>query len=288
MHESVSVRHWRHSARLCLPLPVTTRPGGGGGGGPPPTTTGPIDIAKFNAITVDATGEGGMTPAQVIEKVGFTGERFDKPTNTGGTSTYLFRETPKKYIQVRFNKNEKAIDKTLYGIDFITLAKYQAVNVASTGGTTLDQVNTSFGVTGVKASSNSTVTTYRWQQGSKNTVSILFFNSNNKAFLKILTGGLPGILTKANYDRIVVGNLGTPGSGGGAGTAGTSPTVAQVNNLLEFTGEIRSSFFATTITYRWAESLTRYVEVDFQIDGTGTRRASAKRSRGVPGVPDTP
>ena len=281
MHESVSARHWRHSARLCLPLPVTTRPGGG--------TTGPIDIAKFNAITVDATGESGMTPAQVIEKVGFTGERFDKPTNTGGTSTYLFRESPKKYIEVRFNRNEKAIDNVLYGIDFITLQKYQAVNVASTGGTTLDQVNTSFGVTGVKSFSFGTITTYRcWQHGDKNTVTITFSNSNNRATSKILTGGLPGILTKAKYDRIVVGNLGTPGTGGGAGTAGTSPTIIGVNNLLEFTGELRSSFFATTTTYRWAESLTRYVEVDFQRDGTGTRRASAKRVKGVPGVLDTP
>lgn len=227
-----------------------------------------------------------MTPAQVIEKVGFTGERFDKPTNTGGTSTYLFRESPKKYIQVTFNRNEKATDKVLYGIDFITLQKYQDVQVTLTGGgTTLEAVNTSFGVTGVKVNSNSITTTYRWQQGSKNTVSILFFNSNNRAIRKTLTGGLPGILTKAKYDRIVVGNLGTPG----AGTPGTSPTFTDVNDLIEFTGVLHS-LSSTTFTYRWAESLTRYVEVDFQRDRSGASsfRASAKRSKGVPGVPDTP
>ena len=282
MHESAFARHGRHSARLCLPLPVTTRPGGGG-------TTGPIDIAKFNAITVDATGESGMTPAQVIEKVGFTGERFDKPTNTGRTSTYLFRESPKKYIEVRFNQNEKAIDKVLYGIDFITLQKYQDVQVTLTGGTTLDQVNTSFGVTGVKTNSNSITTTYRWQQGSKNTVSILFFNSNNRAIRKTLTGGLPGILTKAKYDSIAVGNLGTSGTGGGAGTPGTSPTLADVNDLIGFTG-VLYSVSSTTFTYRWVESLTRYVEVDFQRDRSGASsfRAAVKRAKGVPGVPDTP
>lgn len=285
MHESASARHWRHSARLCLPLPVTTRPGGGG-------TTGPIDIAKFNAITVDAIGESGMTPAQVIEKVGFTGERFDKPTNTGGTSTYLFRESPKKYIEVTFNRNEKATDKVLYGIDFITLQKYQDVQVTPTGGTTLEVVNTSFGVTGVKANSSGITTTYRWQQGSKNTVSILFFNSNARAIRKTLTGGLPGILTKAKYDGIVVGNLGTPGTGGGAGTPGTSPTFTEVNDLIGFTGTFRSFSTTTlTFTYRWAESLTRYVEVDFRRDRSGAstaQRAAVKRSKGVPGVPDTP
>ena len=230
-----------------------------------------------------------MTPAQVIEKVGFTGERFDKPTNTGGTSTYLFRESPKKYIEVTFNRNEKATDKVLYGIDFITLAKYQDVQITPTGGTTLEVVNTSFGVTGVKTNSNSITTTYRWQQGSKNTVSILFFNSNNRAIRKTLTGGLPGILTKAKYDSIVVGNLGTPGTGGGAGIPGTSPTFVDVDDLIGFTGVLHS-LSSTTFTYRWAESLTRYVEVDFQRDRSGASsfRAAVKRAKGVPGVPDTP
>lgn len=233
-----------------------------------------------------------MIPAQVIEKVGFTGERFDKPTNTGGTSTYLFRESPKKYIEVTFNRNEKAIDKVLYGIDFITLQKYQDVQVTPTGGTTLEVVNTSFGVTGVKASSSGITTTYRWQQGSKNTVSILFFNSNARAIRKTLSGALPGILTKAKYDGIVVGNLGTPGTGGGPGTLGTSPTFTDVNDLIGFTGTFRSYSSTTrTFTYRWAESLTRYIEVNFRRDRSGAstaQRAAAKRVKGVPGVPDTP
>ena len=92
-----------------------------------------------------------------------------------------------------------------------------------------------------------------------------FRDSDKKATGKLLIGGLPGMLTKAKYDRIQVG------------TTGSTP--AQINTIMGFQADAHTQ---RSTTQRWSESPDTYVEVVFT---TSTpRRAASARPVGIAGA----
>ena len=232
-------------------------PAGGG-----KTTTGTVTLEKYNQITTaDSDGKGGMTTAQIVEVMGFDGERTESVVSGRLIISHVFRESPTKYIAINFSTDDRAIAKSLYGITFLTLEKYQAIAVdATAGGTTLDQVNASFGINGTVGISISGRTNYTWTQSTnrfQNTVLVTFRDADKKAVGKLLIGGLPGMLTKAKYDRIAVG------------TSGSTP--AQINAIMGFQADLHTQ---GRTTQRWSESPDTYVEVVF--NAVTSRATSAK------------
>ena len=236
-------------------------PAGGG-----KTTTGTVTLEKYNQITTaDSDGKGGMTTAQVVAIMGFDGERSETVFSGRTIISHTFRESPTKWISVNFNKDDRATAKSLYGITFLTLEKYQAITVdAAAGGTTLDQVNASLGINGTAGISISGRTNYTWTQSAnrfQNTVLVTFRDSDKKAVSKLLIGGLPGMLTKVKYDRIQVGATGS--------------TPADINTIMGFQADLHTQGLTTQ---RWSESPDKYVEVVFN---AGTSRATSAKPVGI-------
>ena len=235
-------------------------------GGEGKTTTGTVTLEKYNQITTaDSDGKGGMSTAQIVEVMGFDGERSESVVFGTLFITHTFRESPTKYLAVNFSKDDRATSKSLYGITFLTLEKYQAIEVdATAGGTTLDQVNTSFGINGTAGTTNSGLTNYEWLQSTnrfQNTVLVTFRDADKKAVGKLLIGGLPGMLTKAKYDQIQVGASGS--------------TPAQINTIMGFLPDRHTQ---GRTKQRWSESPDKYVEVVFN---AGTGRATSATPVGI-------
>ena len=98
------------------------------------------------------------------------------------------------------------------------------------------------------------------------------FNRNQRASSK----GLVGIqlITLEKYQAIKIG-------------AAEGSTMADVNRIMGFEGSWRrANSTALSVTYRWAESADRFVEVD--ILNVGPRRAVAARASGLPGAKAKP
>ena len=208
-----------------------------------------------------------MSTAQIVEVMGFDGERTESVFSGRLIITHQFRESPTKYLVVNFNTDDRAIAKSLYGITFLTLEKYQAIAVdATAGGTTLDQVNASFGINGTVGITISGQTSYTWTQNAnrfQNTLIVTFRDADKKAVGKFLIGGLPGMLTKAKYDRIAVGTSGS--------------TQTQINTIMGFQPDLHTQ---SSTTQRWSESPDKYVEV--VLTGTGrTDRATSAKPVGI-------
>ena len=251
---------------------ITPYPANGGGGG---GITGSVTLAKFDAIRVDLIGDGGMTPAQVVDVMGFGGERLDSVRLDFSTSTVMyFRESPKKYIKVSFNRNQKAIYKNLYGIQVLSLAKYQSIKTGSKTGSSLAEVNSIMGFKGMRqpAYTARKTTDYSWISGSARYVFIRF-NANDKAVSKSLVdGGFPEMITLEKYNRIVVKS----------GTV-RGMNLEDVNRIMGFRGPLqrrKSDPRKIIYTHRWSGSAEKYIEVDF-LSGT---EAIAVRASGVPGA----
>lgn len=78
-----------------------------------------------------------MTPAEVIKVMGFEGERFETVSSSFSVSSRIyFRESARRHIVVYFNRNQRAYFKELYGIQVITLEKYQAIKTGAAEGST--------------------------------------------------------------------------------------------------------------------------------------------------------
>ena len=222
---------------------------------------------------MDPEGNKGMTPAQVIEVIGFNGERLEDFSRINGLRlTYIFRESPKKYLYITFNRNERAITKNLYGFSVITLAKYRAVRTDTVNGSTLAEINAAVGFNGVKYSSGtaSYPSTYLWSEFSPSSGFRVDFNTSGKAVSKRLDSGLPGILTLEKYNRIRVGS--TSGS-----------TTNQVDEIMEWEGYGLRPYTGEVRNRRWAESPGKYIDIDFR-GGT----AIAARAVGLPGAVTKP
>lgn len=207
-----------------------------------------------------------MTTAQVVAIMGFDGERSETVFSGRIIISHTFRESPTKWISVNFNKDDRATAKGLYGITFLTLEKYQAITVdATAGGTTLDQVNAGLGIDGTAIRTPTAgLTNYTWVQSAnrfQTTVLVTFRDSDKKAVGKLLIGGLPGMLTKAKYDRIQVGATGS--------------TPAAINTIMGFQADAHTQ---RSTTQRWSESPDKYVEVVFN---AGTGLASSARPVGI-------
>ena len=240
-------------------------------------STGSVTLAKFNAIRVDRSGNTGMTPAEVIKVMGFEGERFETVSSDFSVSlSIVFRESARKRISVTFNENQRARSKGLEGIQLITLEKYQAIKTGAADGSTRADVNRIMGFDGLLLSSPTSIsplTNYYWRKGSFHYVSVVF-NVSGRAISKRLRGGFPGMITLAKYNRIVVGRT-------------TGLTRTEIDGIMGFEGSWRrANSAALSITYRWAESADRFVEVD--ILDVGPRRAIAARASGVPGAKAKP
>lgn len=90
-----------------------------------------------------------MTPAEVIEVMGFEGERFETVSSSFSVSSRIyFRESARRHIVVYFNRNQRAYFKELYGIQVITLEKYQAIKTGAAEGATRADVNRIMGFEG--------------------------------------------------------------------------------------------------------------------------------------------
>ena len=212
-----------------------------------------------------------MTTAQVVAIMGFDGERSETVFSGQIIISHTFRESPTKWISVNFNKDDRATAKALYGITFLTLEKYQAITVDPTptaGGMTLDQVNAGLGIDGTAILTRTAgFTNYTWVQSAnrfQTTVLVTFRDSDKKATGKLLIGGLPGMLTKAKYDRIQVGASGS--------------TPAEINTIMGFQADAHTQ---RSTTQRWSESPDKYVEVVFN---AGTGRAASARPVGIAGA----
>ena len=264
-------------------------PSGGGGGGKSSTS---ITLAKFNAVIADPIGNTGMTPNQVSTTIGFSGTRSAK----GEIETYTYQETPTKYIQVEFNKAGKAAKKALFGISFLTLDKYREIFVTTarvypdgsfdTEGTpsTLDQINSILGVTGQKGKETAgrfrRYTPYTWTQGGyadaeapEHRITVNFSKGDTtKAYGKALEGAFPGMLNLAKYNKVVV-------DVGGSGAEGSSRIDVFVS--FEYLVDKKVSSDASTETYRWSESSTKYIEVVFS---KASRVAISAKAAGIPGA----
>ena len=240
-------------------------------------STGSVTLAKFNAIRVDRSGNTGMTPAEVIKVMGFEGERFETVSSDFSVSLMIvFRESARKRISVTFNENQRARSKGLEGIQLITLEKYQAIKTGAADGSTRADVNRIMGFDGLLLSSPTSIrplTDYYWREGSFHYVRVTF-NASGRAISKRLRGGFPGMITLAKYNRIVVGRT-------------TGLTRTEIDGIMGFEGSWRrANSAALSVTYRWAESADRFVEVD--ILDVGSRRAVAARASGLPGAKAKP
>lgn len=240
-------------------------------------STGSVTLAKFNAIRVDRSGNTGMTPAEVIKVMGFEGERLETVSSDFSVSLKIvFRESARKRISVTFNENQRARSKGLEGIQLITLEKYQAIKTGAADGSTRADVNRIMGFDGLPSSSPTSIRPlkdYYWREGSFHYVSVTF-NVSGRAISKRLRGGFPGMITLEKYNRIVVGRT-------------TGLTRTEIDRIMGFEGSWRRANSRTlSVTYRWAESADRFVEVD--ILNVGPRRAVAARASGLPGAKAKP
>ena len=223
-----------------------------------------------------------MTPAQVVDVMGFGGERFDSVQSDFSTSvTMYFRESPRKYITVYFNSDQRATSKYLNGLQVITLAKYRSIQTGAATGASLTDVNSIMGFSGIKSPGSSSAADYFWFAGSFHSVTVTF-NAGGRAIKKRLRGGFPGMVTLEKYNRIVVG-----ASSNSTGTVtGVGTSKPEVDRIMGFSGNQQSSG-NNTPTYRWAESAEKYIEVKFLGYGTSSKASSAKAS-GLPGAVDKP
>ena len=251
--------------------------------------TGPVTMAKFNAIRVDREGSGGMTPAEIIAVMGFEGSRVVSVSSDFSTTLQMFfRESPRKFIYVGFNSDHRATSKSLRGIQVITLAKYQSIQTGAATGASLTDVNSIMGFDGLRsryAVLTGNQTQYYWGAGSFHRVTVTF-NAGGKAVKKSLSGGFPGMVTLAKYNRIAVGasisRASFPATVTGAGTSKT-----EVDRIMGFSGTHQRSRGGMLRTYRWAESAEKYIEVKFLVYGTSSKASSARAS-GLPGAVDKP
>ena len=219
-----------------------------------------------------------MTPAEVIKVMGFEGERLESVSSDFSVSiTMIFRESARKRITVNFNRNQRASSKTLYGIQIITLEKYQAIKTGAADGSTVADVNRIMGFDGDGSGglTGSSSADYYWRQGGSHEVKVKFNNVSGRAISKHLRGGFPGMITLEKYNRIVVGRT-------------TGLTYTEIDRIMGFEGAYFSRYDAAAglATSRWAESADTFVEVDFPISGNG--RAVAARASGVPGAKAKP
>ena len=194
-----------------------------------------------------------------------------------------FRESPRKFIYVYFNSDDRASSKSLHGLQVITLAKYQSIQTGAATGALITEVNSIMGFSGTKSSSTSSgsSTDYYWSAGSFHRVTVTF-NSAGKAVKKSLSGGFPGMVTLEKYNRIAVGaSRSSTGTVTGVGTSKTA-----VDRIMGFSGSWRRSGNNST-TYRWAESAEKYIEVKFLGLGASSKASSARAS-GLPGAVDKP
>ena len=240
--------------------------------------TGSVTLAKFNAIRVDRSGNTGMTPAEVIKVMGFEGERLESVSSDYSVSlSIVFRESARKRITVYFNRNQRASSKTLYGIQIITLEKYQAIKTGAADGSTVADVNRIMGFDGdgSRGITGSSSADYYWRQGGSHDVKVKFNNVSGRAISKHLRGGFPGMITLEKYNRIVVGRT-------------TGLTYTEIDRIMGFEGAYFSRYDAAAglTKSRWAESADTFVEVDFPISGNG--RAVAARASGLPGAKAKP
>ena len=212
-----------------------------------------------------------MTPAQVVDVMGFEGERLESVRSDFRTSvTLYFRESPRKYITVYFNSDHRATSKYLNGLQVITLAKYRSIQTGAATGALLTEVNSIMGFSGIKLPFSSPVE-YFWFAGSFHSVTVKF-NAGGRAIKKSLRGGFPGMVTLEKYNRIVVG----PSRGMNS---------SDIDRIMGFSGSSRPQRVpnTNTSTYRWAESAEKYIEVEF----LGGKASSAKAS-GLPGAAAKP
>lgn len=219
-----------------------------------------------------------MTPAEVIKVMGFEGERLESVSSDFSVSiTMIFRESARKRISVIFNENQRASSKTLYGIQIITLEKYQAIKIGAAEGSTVADVNRIMGFDGdgSRGLTGSSSTDYYWRQGRSHDVKVKFNNVSGRAISKRLRGGFPGMITLEKYNRIVVGRT-------------TGLTQTEIDRIMGFEGIyfFRYDAAAGLTKSRWAESADTFVEVDFPISGNG--RAVAARASGLPGAKAKP
>ena len=302
MKKNVLVRACRVLAPITLTLAVIAcdTPADPKSKSPPPPPR--ISLAKFNAVTVDPSGNSGMTAEQVGKAVGIKGVSSEK----SGVVTYKYQD-PKdtgRYIQVEFNKDKKASKKAIFGIKFLTLEKSRAIKlgtIALSGSTptfsgtasTLAQINADLGVNGQKQTLSPVVTNYMWTQGGyadsdkpEHRITISFLRGEeDKAFAKLVEGPFPGMLTKEKYDQIQV-NSTSP--------AVTGSTLDQVQVFMEYLENVNHANTAAsgstkaTTTRRWHESDTKYVEVVFEETpgprGTTIRNAVSASAQGIPGA----
>ena len=247
--------------------------------------SGSVTLAKFDAIKVDPSGDGGMTPAQVISVMGFEGARIERVNPDFSFSPkMIFRESSSKHITVNFNKNQRARSKELSGIQVLTPVKYQSIRIGAANGSTLAEVNSIMGFKGLEPDNNnfSTSPSYYWSAGSlysslylsSHRVTVAF-NANGKATSKSLRGGFPGMVTLEKYNQIVVG-------------PSTGMDSYDINRIMGFSGSNRSQWVSGTSIYRWAESAEKYIEVEIKFNTSGPSRAISARASGLPGAVDKP
>ena len=229
-----------------------------------------------------------MTIAEVIAVMGFEGNRVDGVSADFSVSSIIyFRESPKKFISVNFNNDQRATSKNLYGIQVITLAKYESIKIEAASGTSRIEVDSIMGFDGIQSRFRvlpGNQTEYYWRAGSFHTVTVRF-NAADKAIRKSLSGGFPGMVTLEKYNRI---NVGASRTGSSFTVTGPGTSQSAVNLIMGFSG-IQRSYNSTTLisTVRWAESAEKYIEVKFLGLGASSKASSARAS-GLPGAVDKP